>query len=813
MDLVFGRRSVVVRIGPGESPGGADALAAQGTGAPGAGFVTALEKYELIGAIGQGGMGEVVLVHDRDLRREVAMKLIRPEYAASPDMQRMFVAEAQATSQLEHPGIPPVHDIGLTPDGKVYFTLKVVRGRTLAHLLKDLFLGATETRQVWNLHKLVSVLERVAEAVHFAHERAVIHRDLKPENVMLGEFGEVHVMDWGLAKVAPATGAEGDEHPSDAVRTVDTDAAMLTQVGTVKGTIPYMSPEQARGEALDRRTDVYALGAILYEMLTLYPAFAGPVAQLVARVRSGDFPDVATRNSRRPVPEPLADLCRRAMAKDPSVRPATARDFGDVLRRFLDGRADRERRHREAEALVVQGREAVAKYAVARAAIDVAENDADEIATRFHPWHGVEETAPLLDARARVGALRDEAAASFAAAANLFGAALLAEPDHAAARAALADMWRDRVAEAEERRVRDEAALALRMVRRYDDGRLAAYVAGDGTLELASDPPGAEVVLYRFEDRRGLLVPGEPRALGRTPLATMPLPMGSYLCILSMPGFRDVRYPVHIGRNRAWVGRVRMRTDSEIGEDFVYVPGGPFVHGEGRRTRTMELPDFAIARLPVTYADWGEALAAIEREEGLDAARRFVPSVRGDGDYMARTDDGRWIALPVNCEGPARERCFAECGPDFYMRLPVSGVSWHDAVAYCAWRTRATGREWRLPTEEEREKAARGVDGRRFPWGELDNATLGKCRDTRPEPTQPEPVGRFPTATSVYGMVDASGNSWDWTDSWFDARRLGRVAKGGAWLNPVNQLRCAARNQDNPAYHATDLGLRAARSL
>ena len=304
MDLVFGRRSVVVRIGPGESPGGADALAAQGTGAPGAGFVTALEKYELIGAIGQGGMGEVVLVHDRDLRREVAMKLIRPEYAASPDMQRMFVAEAQATSQLEHPGIPPVHDIGLTPDGKVYFTLKVVRGRTLAHLLKDLFLGATETRQVWNLHKLVSVLERVAEAVHFAHERAVIHRDLKPENVMLRVGTCLKVMDFGIAKMVGEIG--------------------LTTSNMFIGSPLYAAPEMVDAKSVDHRVDLYSLGIMLFEMLQGFPPFTGtsPVMVILAH---RDRPLPALAGLPHPVSRPLWQLVEMLTSKDPAKRLPDAR--------------------------------------------------------------------------------------------------------------------------------------------------------------------------------------------------------------------------------------------------------------------------------------------------------------------------------------------------------------------------------------------------------------------------------------------------------------------------------------------------------
>jgi serine/threonine-protein kinase len=290
--------------------------------------------------------------------------------------------------------------------------------------------------------------------------------------------------------------------------------------------------------------------------------------------------------------------------------------------------------------------------------------------------------------------------------------------------------------------------------------------------------------------------------------------MGSYLCVLHKAGFRDVRYPVQITRNRSWTGHVKMRTDEEIGEGFVYVPGGPFVYGEGKETRTMELPDFAIARYPVTFGEYGEYLAAMEVENGIEATKPLIPGTSGDGPYMERGEDGVYRPLPNIVEGTARERCLREHGPDFELRLPVAGVSWHDAAAYCAWKTRATGLEHRLPTEEEREKAARGVDGRRFPWGEREDAGLGKCESSRPnERSQPESVGTFATAESVYGMGDAAGNSWDWTDSWYDSGRSLRALRGGSWSSRPIFLRCALRFRDSPDVRSTINGFRFARGF
>ena len=180
---------------------------------------------------------------------------------------------------------------------------------------------------------------------------------------------------------------------------------------------------------------------------------------------------------------------------------------------------------------------------------------------------------------------------------------------------------------------------------------------------------------------------------------------------------------------------------------------------------------------------------------------------------MEREDDGKYHPLPVMVEGPAREWCLKRYGEGFEERIPVVCISWHDAVAYCEWKARTTGKEWRLPTEEEREKAARGVAGRRFPWGDLQDASLGKCRYSREIDTQPEPVGAFPAAESVYGMGDAAGGVFDWTDSWEDDRKSSRVLRGGAWGDVVTGLRCAYRNTALPTGRVVVYGFRCARGL
>ncbi len=786
MNLDLGRRSIVEWA---ESAPEAESAAE---------FSPAQEKFVVETSIGKGGMGEVFLVTDQDLRRQVAMKVQRRDQSQGRDQRLHFVAEAQATSQLEHPGIPPVHDIGLTKDGQLYFTMKLVQGRTLREVLHDITLKRKEVAKEYNLHKLASVLERVCEAMHFSHEKGVIHRDLKPENIMFGDYGEVHVMDWGLARVEGST----DEYGSFGVETARTEMGMETQAGAIKGTFPYMSPEQARGETLDRRSDIYALGCLLYEMLCLHPAFDPSDAELLTKKQMGDIADVRTRNMRRKAPEPLAEICEKALQNDPAARHATADELAEDLRRWLDGRAEEQRRHEEAERFAAKGKQATKRYLELRGEIVHADAAAEAEAKKYKPYQPVSEKRSMIEARERVEQLEVDLALAFAECQKLLDAALLQEPVNKSARAELVHIWKDRLQDAERRRDKADTAYALVMIERYAD----APPSDEGRLMLRSDPP-AEVTIARFEVQDGVMTPVDERSLGTTPIRTK-LPADSYLCVLKAEGRRDTRYPVKIDRDQTWEGRVILQTDEALGEEFVHVPAGKFIYGEGDKTTTKTLPDFAIQKYPVTFAEYLEFLSTLDDEE----ADKRKSQTSGDGPYVEKVD-GAWRLLPILVEGPAREWCEQEYGEDFDLRCPLIGIDYADAEAFCQWKSETTGKEWRLPTEEEREKAARGVDGRRFAWGDLKDASLGKCRESREVPAQPEPVGAFPTAESVYGMGDASGGVWDWTSSWEDERCSSRVLRGGSWHYRTIYLRCALRSTNFPRERRAVVGVRCARSL
>src|SRR5579884_1793009 len=233
-----------------------------------------LAALALFERIGVGGMGEVYRCGDDALRRDLALKVLRADLHADADAEQRFLREARLTGSLQHPGVVPVHHLGRLADGRPCYTMKLVRGRTLADLLRE------EPDGPERLPRLLAIVEKVCQAVAFAHSKGVIHRDLKPSNVMVGEFGEVQVMDWGLAK--ELSHAESGVPPNEATEEVETEgraeeAAGLSRAGAALGTPAYMSPEQAAGDwdIVDERADVFALGAILCEMLTGRPPYPG----------------------------------------------------------------------------------------------------------------------------------------------------------------------------------------------------------------------------------------------------------------------------------------------------------------------------------------------------------------------------------------------------------------------------------------------------------------------------------------------------------------------------------------------------------
>jgi len=309
----------------------------QTDGQPGEQATRKLGRYPVTGHLGAGGMGEVLQVTDTDLGRELAAKVILGR--SDPGTLAKFIREAQVTGQLEHPNIVPLYELGMTADQQIYFTMKRVEGRTLEQVLDS---------AAGRLIPLLQILVKVCDALDFAHSRDVIHRDLKPANIMVGRFGEVQVMDWGLAKVL------GQEDPAaeglaltvdtgrfaEMARNGDSEPAM-TLDGTVCGTPQYMPPEQARGEIdkLDARSDVYAIGAILYQMLADKPPYDGDNAWSILRQVIEAPPRAPSAVAPgREIPWELEALVSKAMAPSREARYQNVNHLKRDIEAWLDGR-------------------------------------------------------------------------------------------------------------------------------------------------------------------------------------------------------------------------------------------------------------------------------------------------------------------------------------------------------------------------------------------------------------------------------------------------------------------------------------------
>jgi eukaryotic-like serine/threonine-protein kinase len=319
--------------------------------APRFGDEDTLDRYERLDLLGAGGMGEVHLARDRRIGRRVALKILRKGRGSSSDGRSRFFREACVQGQLEHPVIVPVYDMDRDREGAEFFTMKRVSGMSLKDVLALLRGGDAEASERFSRHRLLSAFQQLCLGIDYAHRRGVLHRDLKPGNIMFGDFGEVYVLDWGLAKVLDSDAPSLDGVTADEANTVE---------GQILGTPGYMPPEQLVGStALDTRADVYALGAMLFEVLTLEPLHGrGAPHDIIRSTHVGAEARASIRAPERDVPPELEAICVRATALDPAERFANARVMHDAIANFLEGNRDLQLRRELAEHHAREARDA-----------------------------------------------------------------------------------------------------------------------------------------------------------------------------------------------------------------------------------------------------------------------------------------------------------------------------------------------------------------------------------------------------------------------------------------------------------------------
>ena len=769
-------------------------------------------------------MGEVYRVLDPDLDRRMVLKVLRRDRVDDSGSTARFLHEARLTSQLTHPGIVPVHEMGTLDDGRHYFTMREVRGRTLNEVIADThdaYHHDDEQGFTAHFHELIDIFHKACQPVAYAHSRGIIHRDLKPSNIMVGNFGQVQILDWGLAKII---GGDDIEEPVDPVAETTPGRRLSpfdTRQGSIVGTPAYMPPEQARGQlqSLGPAADVYSLGAILFKVLDGTSPFSGRHATaIVFRVIEGI--------NRRPgndtgAPPQLVNLCLEAMSRAPEARPTDAAELADAVDQWRSG----SHRRQEAMEMVAEADELIPRIDRLRQRARRLQRDSRRRLQQLPDDAPIDDKRPAWAMQDEAELLEREASTYRARAIQKLDAAIGHAPQLEEAHNRLATIYQHEHADAERRREHARADSLEVFVRAHNTGQFDDYLEGRGRITLSTRPPGARLEIRRYIQQNRRLAPRLNRLLGYAPLHDRELPMGSYLIEISASGRTTVDYPVYIGRSRHWTGcpdgeeqprRIYLPFDDELDDNDVYVPAGPFWRGGDRRAsnsppRSIKwLDSFIIQKYPVSHRDYLLFVNDLARRGLNQEAQQYCPRSVG---HLGNAGDAALYWRDAN--GQFRPR---SDDPGF-LDFPVCLVDWHAARAYARWYARRTDRPWRLPTADEWEKAARGVDGRFFPWGDHLDPTWCRMLRSTAEAPGPVPVDEVAGDISPFGMGGAAGNIRDWClpDDVDNPDAIGDDTavpfRGGCWFSPPELCRVAVREFNLPSVRSPGIGIRLAHNF
>ena len=833
-----------------------------------------LERYEVLGVLGTGGMGQVYQVKEMELNRTLAMKVLHRNLLWQPTSIQSFIEEGQICAQLQHPNIVPVHEFGKLDDGRLYFTMKEIKGIPFSLAIKEVH--ASVRNEQWQITetglsfwKLIDFFHDVCRAVAYAHSKGVIHRDLKPSNIMIGKYGEVLVVDWGIAKLTDQPGRlSRDEDTLISIR-YSQFGQYRTLDGEVTGTPSYMAPEQARGEIrqIDNRTDIYALGAILYEILAGRKPYVGSSGQeILTKVLSGPPEAIRGLSSQNgdgempPLPEELVDACQKAMSRDKEDRFQLVEEFAQVLSDWLDGSKSREKALSIVEAALAF--EAQAKEVLSQA--KMLREEVKEELKSVPLWEGEAAKSIWWEKEAQARELTQRAHFLETMYEQKLQNALSHKPDLEEGHLELARQYHrlhKKLESLQGAAISPRIELNLREhvealpSKNQEKKTFLHYLKGDGALSLQTTEGDAEIFLERATPQHRRLVYAAAGKIGTGALDTYSLNMGSYRLRIRKDDGREVLYPFRISRGEHWDARldyagkehrIYIPQRGEIGADECFVPAGWYWAGGDDRTsnglplKRVWVNDVVIRKFSVTNRDYLEFLNDLVKQGRKEEALQWVPRERsGHASEMGamiygQEKNGLFVLVP-DADGDLWH-------PDW----PVLMIDVFCAKAYCDWMGEKIGRPYRLLHELEWEKAARGVDKRTFPWGNGFDPSYACMNASHPNYSLPAVVDSFPIDESVYGIRGMAGNVRTWTGSqraqtWNELREtsvlgdgnilcreelmegsiktrelhqhIAYTLKGGCWNVGEPVLRAAERWSGAESIRMEDLGLRFGYSL
>lgn len=788
------------------------------------------DRYEIEAEIGRGSIGVIYRARDLTLGRHVALKILRPELRENDRHGTRFVREARLSARLGHPNIVPVYDVGRFDEGAC-LVMALLAGRSLRTIIRSGRIGTV---------RILSWFTQVCSGVAFAHREGVIHRDIKPAHVFVGDYNQVVLADWGLAKwIGRRAGVDhagttppplDDEPPRDNV----------TRQGDIIGTPAYMAPEQAEGlvEELDHRADIYALGAILYEILTgTRPYESSRSIDVLRAVRRGPPDAPRERAPHRDIPAELEAVCLRAMARAPTDRFDSALDLATNIEAHLESRVARDRKEqrrsreetRPEEGTVVRSRpgrsgsyDASAASAEAGAsAEDTAEarraaeeeearlaaadqaaaerlaegraesaafsrqlrhargfaSEAARLAASLPPDAPRGERSEVWRLSTRAHDIMDRAAYHLVAGVENLEAAAEGEAHADAARGELARLFRDAWIHARE--VGDPVSAELHRARAeaLDDGPLNNELSNRAALSVRTIPAEAIVDLATVDDRGPVWASGVRLRIGRTPISSRTLSATRVQVIVTAADGLSFRLPLRLEPGESRVAEVAVPPSSRVPPGFVFVPGGRFIMGSDD-----EAPGAAQPR-EVDIGSFCIGRQPVTWEAYLEYLEDLEATGRSPLPFLPRID-----GQPLVEVGPDGRARWLVDPPE--RATPARFVSHDDAIAYADWLARRLRCPVRLPTEEEWEYAAGAADGRIYPWG--GGWVPGFADARRRKARGPAPLAEHGDDVSPFGMRSVAGGVREWTATRADDP--GRyLLRGGSWRGRPEQCRICAR--------------------
>jgi formylglycine-generating enzyme required for sulfatase activity/tRNA A-37 threonylcarbamoyl transferase component Bud32 len=701
-----------------------------------------LGRYEVLRRLGEGGMGIVYLGRDTVLDRLVAVKVLNKRYERHEDNLRRFVREAKAASALNHPNILTIFEIGEF-EGSHFIVSEYIEGRTLREIMKS---------EKLELGVVVDVVRQIANALAAAHKARIVHRDLKPENVIVREDGYVKVLDFGLAKLLP-------ENASSILTRELTIRKNTTASGMVLGTVNYMSPEQAKGEKVDERTDIFSLGVVLYEMIAGRRPFEGNSTPESFANLINKQPEPLEAHASG-VPAELEMIVSKMLQKDRSDRYQSMQDLIADLRELRFG-------HRFGAVFEP------------RAASGSSNVTATLPQTTGDGAHATAQTSAIYTAWHK--RWRIEAAIVMLLAVGAGGYWLWHRSNQNWARSQVSRI--DELAKAGKNFEAFDLASSVQDYLPGDPDLIALMPTISDTLTVNSEPAGAKVYLKRYQPDDGGAFP-ERQLIGTTPISGLRIPRGPQIVYLEKEGYAPVQIPtstrvLKFAYNMTFtlppieISR-RLIEAGAIPDKMVFVPGGDYRLASSSRPTDdkITLDDYFIDKYEVSNKDYREFVSA-----GGYARQEYwkVPVVK-DGRTLSWNEAMSLFHDRTSLPGP-REWS----NQDFPTgeNHPVTGITWYEAAAYAEFRGK------KLPTVFQWEKAARNgahIDaGFKMPWGDLFAGDPLKYRANFDNSgTVPVDSGEF--GISEFGAFNMAGNVSEWV---LNEGSDGYFATGGAWGEPV----------------------------